>query len=498
MLGRHFFLSGTLLVAGCSDGPATAPKPSDREPPTLAGLVLAWDRSGVTAPAAAVFGPGDTIHLQIDATDNRRVRWLGIHFREPFESQDSVEIADSLPAVSVSVSIVPNAAFSGIVRINAFARDNADNRQETELSGDPISVFAPVSRPLRSAPLDAPVKDVAFDAARGLVYLSEPDSARIAVLSLATMTLDTAVAAPGTPGGLDLSASGDSLVVALPDTRQLGVLDLTGITPGWTTIALAVDSASGLRPQVLRISAANKALVLAVSDAGPSRVYEYDFVTGTQRLRTDAGATGAVPTPSRLVRPANRGRMLLVSDAVGQVYVSQTDTFLAPHATVGLATPPATATASGDLFLIGGSVFTGTLDHSTDYYPPGSAFRSAISQFGDTAYFGVASGFLRTRLADGVTLEKVILPEEPIRLYAAPGPGGAVLAISATQIVLADLSGASPSPRARSPLHFKVLVEAPALQVFEGARDVHARHLFPPREIEIGVVHGLRGAVGRF
>src|ERR1043166_3204955 len=133
MLGRHFFLSGPLLVAGCSDGPATAPKPSDREPPALAGLVLAWDRSGGTAPAAPLFGPGDPLHLAIDATNNRRVRWLASHFGERFKSQDSVEIADSLPAVSVSVSIVPNAAFSGIVRINAFARDNADNRRETEL-----------------------------------------------------------------------------------------------------------------------------------------------------------------------------------------------------------------------------------------------------------------------------------------------------------------------------------------------------------------------------
>ena len=459
MLARHCFLSGILLLTGCTDGPAVSPKPPDQEPPTLAGVVLAWDRSGVTAPAAAVFGPGDTIRLEIDASDNERVRWIGLHFIEPIQSQDSVELTDSLTVVSARASIGPPATFSGIVRISAFARDNGGNRREIELSGEPISVFAPVTRSLRTAPLDVAVRDLAFDGKRGRVYLSQPDSARIAVLSLATMTFDSAPLPPARPGGLDLTASGDSLVVALPETRQLGVLDLTVAAPMWRTIDLAIDTASGHRPQSLRISDANKALVVVGPDAvGSSQVYEYDFATGGERLRTDVGTTGSVPAPALLIRSENRGRILLLSNSVGQIYATQADTFLPPQATVGIPGPPVTSTATGSLFLIAGTVFTGTLGQATAYYPPGSAFRSAISLQGDTAYFGMGFGFLRTRLGDGVTLEKVVLPDEPLGLYAVPGAGGQLLSISAAKIVVVDLGGAAPMGPQRVSGRFQVVL----------------------------------------
>src|SRR5437867_4019299 len=35
-------------------------------------------------------------------------------------------------------------------------------------------------------------------------------------------------------------------------------------------------------------------------------------------------------------------------------------------------------------------------------------------------------------------------------------------------------------------------------QLFEGPSDVHARHLFPPWEVKIGVIHRLGGTVGGF
>jgi len=449
-------LGALLVAAACSNNPSANPSGPLTLPPTVDGFVRAWDGSDVTSPAAAVYGEGDTIRMEFIATDAHRVRWVGIHLLEPGDVQDSVEVTDSLPAVRATFWLRSNPVFAGIMRINAFARNNTGDRAETTLRGNPVSVYARIARPVNSAALTANVRDLVLDTKRGLVYLSQPDSARIAVLSVATMTYQTALKPPGPPAGLDLSLSGDSLVVALPGTRQLGLMDLTAAAPAWSTLNLSADTTTGAEPQNLRVTASNQVLVLVtqpgvVSGAG-GQLVEYDITHGTMRTRTDVGYQGQVSVDLVMIRTADRSRIVMLDGgsccpAPAFVYQSVGDFFGPSHPTVQRYGPATSPDATGQHVLIAGGVFDNQLTLLQSYFPPGAAWAASISQSGDTAYFADGAGLLRTQLSDGVTLEKVMLPAVPQQVYSMPGAGERVLAISADTISLANLSGSlAPAP----------------------------------------------------
>ena len=102
---------------------------------------------------------------------------------------------------------------------------------------------------------------MAYDAKRDVLYLSQPDSQRVAVLSLGTYTYGTPLAMPSVPAGLDLTPGGDTLLVALRRAAALGVVDLTLATPSVDTARLAFDTSLGRGPDALRVLANGKAIV---------------------------------------------------------------------------------------------------------------------------------------------------------------------------------------------------------------------------------------------
>lgn len=439
-------LVAILAVGACADTSGVGRDP----PPRVSGVVLAWDGSEVTYPGAHVFAAGDTIRLVVDVRDNRRVRWVGIHLVEPFDAADSVEITDSSAAVGLGVEIFTGPTLVGLLRINGFARDDLGQRVEWELRGNPASVYRSVSRGMPVV-LDAAVRDVAFDLKRDRAYLSQPDSARIAVFSLSAAGFGPPLVPPVAPAGLDLSASGDSLLVALPAIRKLGVLDLTAASPTWSMLDLVFDTSLGRHPDKVRVSAANKVLISITATGytgAVGQVVEYDIGSQSQRLRMDVSYSGGYPgvvTDATLTaRSSDRSRILFLFDnsccpEEGQVYVSATDTFLPRQPTVQAYGPSISANASGQVFLVGRTVFNSTLTIPMSYYPPGAPWPSAISQGGDTAYFTVGTGFLRSRLPDGVSLERVLLPETPLGIFSVPGAAERVFAVTATTVTLANL-----------------------------------------------------------
>lgn len=59
----------------------------------------------------------------------------------------------------------------------------------------------------------------------------------------------------------------------------------------------------------------------------------------------------------------------------------------------------------------------------------------------DVTIVGLGTGMLRTRIADGVTTERVYVPEVPQKVYTVPGPRNQVLILSETLITLVELDG---------------------------------------------------------
>jgi hypothetical protein len=195
-------------------------------------------------------------------------------------------------------------------------------------------------------------------------------------------------------------------------------------------------------------------------------VVEYDIAAGRARPRPEAGVAGLVPPTATLGRTGDRRTLVLAwaeggDAAVGQTYDSDAAAFadprpLGPLAALGVATDAA------GRFLVGASLFETTLEPVRRFYPPGQGRVGALAALGGYAYFGLGSGYLRTRVADGVTLEQVVLPEPPAHLVVLPGTPERVVAVGAEQVTIVTDEAAgsatarpgAPAPSARPEVSF--------------------------------------------
>jgi len=186
---------------------------------------------------ALLLGAGVTDTLQIWASDNHALTWVGYSIGAPLNIQDSTAVVVASTAqASFPVAIPESLAGSG-APVALFARDADGNRQDDTISAASIISFNQYA--VRMAPIQDTIVDLAIDTARGVVYLAQPDSGRIAVLSLATMTYLTPISLTGRPMSFDITRSGDSLVVAVDSATSLAVVRLTGTPQVIGTIAVA-------------------------------------------------------------------------------------------------------------------------------------------------------------------------------------------------------------------------------------------------------------------
>jgi len=303
-----------------------------------------------------------------------------------------------------------------------------------------------VRRPTRNIPLAAPY-DIAFDSKRSVLYLSQPQSQQVAVLSTTTMTLQTPIALFGSPSGLDLSVGGDSLVVALKSTQLLAIVNL--VTGRVDTVRLNTG-APGL--DHLRVAANDAALVsLTFGGSGyGGSIWEYYLLNGSQRRRTDAGFGGAVTEAVPFARPVDRSRILLLIDdsccpEEGDVYVSATDAIAVHQGTVSQYFPTVSADSTGKVFLIGARLFDQALNPITVLTSPGyNGGATVVAPSGALAYLASNVGYIKVRIPDGAVLEQVLLPGVPGQLVVLPN-GQTLVAVtvdpnnSVPQLSLVDL-----------------------------------------------------------
>ena len=149
-------------------------------------------------------------------------------------------------------------------------------------------------RILGSLPFDLPsghhVREMAYDAKRNVVYLTQPERSRIAVLSLKPFAFMDPIVLPFEPGGIDMSPGGDSVLVASWTTGELGIIDVRGGTR--TVVRHPLTSAQALdrRTFSVRSLSSGKALVTMRPytwwgcDAG--RFVLVDFSTNSEQILT--------------------------------------------------------------------------------------------------------------------------------------------------------------------------------------------------------------------
>lgn len=442
------WLCGLALVS-CDTG-----APSPPPPPSVAGRLYAYQQWDSTPPGSAAYGPGDTIRFQFEVHASRAVEWLGYIISGTATQRDSFAVPEPLDtAVSALVKLVFPTGTRGLSTIRVFAHDTVGGYGEAALAGNPLSLYDTVTYPVTASAYASSVCgviipvhvtpfvgcDVVPDAKRNVVYLSEPDSVRIAVLSLATMTYGPPITAPGIVSGLDLTLDGDSLVVALPTLNQLGIVDLTTPTPTWHLVDLTLNTHPGRRPAGVRVAATNRVLIslsqpnLFQSPPPPLdslQLIEYDLGTGVQRARFDIAPGAGLSIFRPLARSADARRLLLATEGffqAYQLYQAEHDRIL-PAGSFSITgnntsgeIPAISLSATGHRFLIKGFLFDDMSRQVAYLDPPGDGWISALSPGGDTGYFGLGASLLRTRLADGATFERVLLPEVPTRIDLLPG-----------------------------------------------------------------------------
>jgi hypothetical protein len=250
--------------------------------------------------------------------------------------------------------------------------------------------------------------DATYDPARNLMYFTEPDSARVAVLGLSTFTFGAPIHLPMIKHGLslqgiDILPGGDTAIVALPDTAQLALLDRAANT---VTISRMTGISS---PQWLRTSANRKAFTIGQVDSAGftfSVVVERDLATGRDSIRRDVGHMNAAAT---LWGSPDHSKVLAInvtsypSPTCLYLYNAATDAFSSCSAPGFIPSPAATATTTGDKWYVGNLLLDGSLNLLATV---GYKFNAGISPDGSVAYVPTWYGYDKIVLPSGAVLER--------------------------------------------------------------------------------------------
>jgi hypothetical protein len=366
----------------------------------------------------------DTLRVTVNASDNYQTAWVGYFTGSPANFRDSVAVT-AADASHVFAHVVPP-SWVGNQALLFFARDWRGQFNAT-LSDANLYVFDADRRPIRTGPALGPVRDLAYDAKRNLLYLTQQGVSAITVVKLSNLTFAAAIATPFVPAGMDLSVGGDTLVVAFRRSPYLGIVDLTQPTAHVDTVRLAFDSGGGRGPDFVRVAANGKVLVTIASDSGGTvnneahgRMWTYDLATGAQGVRADAGATGMIAGNALLTRSTDRTRVFLMPPVdccsiAAQVYGSAGDTFGPPRPTAGTPPERLSADSAGAVVLVDHTTYDANLafiaNRGLDFYNGGP---TVVAPGGTIAYYGEDPGYIpqtyaKVRLSDGAVLEKTLV-----------------------------------------------------------------------------------------
>lgn len=360
-----------------------------------------------------IFFGGDSIQVRFLAQDNHRLRTLLWEVLPAGAGIDgSLDVASQVADPTVFVHLAPQA--SGPIQLRLSARDAVDLVSNTITTSAGATVVHPsVELPTDSVPVDGPSWDAIPDPRRGLVYLLQQAQRRILVVSLTSMSVTGTISLSSMPNGFDITAGGDSLIVALPDDRALGVVDLR--ESAWHSVLVpvtAIDSVEDQRPSDVLALSNGKVFIAATNPSGYSNVLiEADLATGVQRVRTDAGVNGNI-NGNVMGRSLDHSVVVVNGGSdFFQRYDVATDHFGERKSVSGYVTPVLDAT--GTRVAVGVDVYDGSLQFlrriTTPLSPSYGTMHTVLSGDGNVLYQLFARpGVVRSRVSDGAILDRII------------------------------------------------------------------------------------------
>lgn len=391
-----------------------------------------WD-----ARALASIVAGDILGLDVDASDNHAVAWIGWE-AAPGGARDSVRPeprpeGEWRPATSLSVATP--ASGSGILRVRGWARDHAGNLR-TASTEAPDSVLLIGRLPHVTTLLPAVPRHGAavYDAPRGRLYgvraveFNVSDRTYLEVVSPPDGRVTARREFAERITQIDVAAGGDTVILVMPTIGAIGVVDVAvGSYVPRLLRPIGLDSTRTWTPAGAQILANGR--VLSTWLGGPAdrsfgtalAVVEFDLATSAQRLIADPAAhttpcAGDQHCGSRIVRSGDRRTAGIVTGAglhfTLSLYDATTDAIVAQRPHHGFSAAPV-LDATGSRVLVGDTLYDRSLQR-LGVAPP---------QVGSVAFFAPPRGELLLRSAThelrqvdvvtGVLRGGVLLPMPP-------------------------------------------------------------------------------------
>jgi hypothetical protein len=388
---------------------------ADKQAPIL--RIRPWDPYQRECGAVSATVPGGTfftgqeLSFCLSASDNGQLAHL-VWEVSPAGTRDSMPVTRLVRGNLYSTAVIlPN--WVGTQAVRLFVRDQAGNTSDTLASGPgAFTIYPTLTRPTVSTGVTyVQPNDIVVDEKRALLYVLFGNTPYLKVFALSDLHLVRQVTLPHEAAGMDITPSGDTLVVALPLINALATVQLDD--PDSSAVILPLpDSVTSRQPVRVRVMHNGHVFVMMqLNWSGHDfRLLEYDLASGARRWVTELPDSGSVDV---LVRSANHERMFIHGGSCFDLYDADVDAFgpcvqLSSRGTMS-------SNALGDRFAIGSDVYDASLHLLSQAAPADfveqDTHTSTLSPDGATLVRWAALSLVRSRAADGTILDRTVLPE---------------------------------------------------------------------------------------
>lgn len=402
--------------------------------------------------------PVGWIHqLGVSASDDNDLAWLIWELDAPIVARDSVPVGVDSLVHSGMLPMRISPEWAGLSSgVTVWARDGAGNLSAPyRIGGDPLLFYRVAPTPtLATASLGfgaggVPVagRDLAYDSARHRLYATMPMH-QLAILDLASMTRLAPITLPEHPASLDLTLSGDSLLISHVNLTRLSVVDLhtLALLPHLPLNAIdaAQDGATiAFAASGIRVLANGHAMLkLTYPTAAGHATVDLDLANMVGRVRTEIvdGIGSAGDWWTRMAVTPDRRRVVILSSC-GRWYDIDLDAFGACEAIPGFLWGERTGVdRAGARVIVGTSVLGPSL--STRQEVVGGDFTSGdLYADGEHALMLRGPSLLKVRLSDGRIVAGMYLANHARRVILLPDQVTALAITSQGLVTRVNVSG---------------------------------------------------------
>jgi hypothetical protein len=385
---------------------------ADMEAPILSAIFFTMPYGVGQATPSGDYYAGDSLPVMISAVDNHSLAYV-VWEVLPYGVRDSVAVGKAGFQAIVPVRLHED--WSGPIQLKLFARDAVGLTSAVITTPmDSIRMHPTVRRPTRVATISGQAQEIAIDDRRGVIYLALGQK-ELAVFSLSTMKVTAMLPLPGVPSDLDLTAGGDSLVIAMNGQPSLGVVDLRQPALALSSLPLAgLDASLAQVPGSVRVLWNGHAFVgLRGNQSSAWALIDVDLATGVWRTRSDAAVNGVIGGV-QMERSLDASVIVVSAGSVACMrrYVVATDTFSGCVRPRVLDWRPV-VDGTGQRFALGSDVYDASMrllpKNGPDLLGNGIIW-TALSADGQSLFELFRYGIIRRNAADSRILDKTPNP----------------------------------------------------------------------------------------